>query len=128
MQSFVQVPPDNCYYTSASSFRPARFYRKRRQILQRISLKGWVEGHFAFPVLMFFASSAVFRLCREHPGARIWAVYPSGIFSRMRKLQVQISHPLTTVPDGSGHKMKLRGRPELLHRGGYMINEFNDNI
>ena len=45
------VPPDNDYYTSATSGSPARSDRKRRQILQKIMLRGLFGGCSSFFVL-----------------------------------------------------------------------------
>ena len=59
------VPPDNDYYTSATSGSPARSDRKRRQILQKIMLRGLFEGCSSFSFSIPLQNTYCFFLVRE---------------------------------------------------------------
>ena len=77
-----------------------------------LALPGGYSLYFFHPL-----GSLVFTDRALLPGAS-----PEGANMRIRIR----CHP-TSVPEGPD-KNEAPGSPELLHRGGYMINEFNDNI
>ena len=129
------VPPDNDYYTSATSGSPVRSDRKRRQILQKIMLRGLFGGCSSFfrslylfrTLTVSFRSGSAFRRLLWYD-RRKWG---GPDFGRSRALEILA--PGGPPGPGSGgivpdKKMKLRGGSELPKKEGYMINEFNDNI
>ena len=129
------VPPDNVYYTSATSVSPARSDRKRDKSCRKSCWEASLEAahlfrslyHLSRTLTVSFRSVSAFRRLLRYD-RRKWG---GPDFGRSRALEILA--PGGPPGPGSGDivpdkKMKLRGGSELPKKEGYMINEFNDNI